>query len=439
MRVHLLQKDLQMYTYTMNTTKFDPYDFSIKEVEGVPVYYKNLPWAPCIHIHFVFNTGAFSDPIGKEGLSHFLEHMIFDGSPTLPSKKEIKEWSKTNALNTWNAWTGFYETSYHLECLPEKYDIVLDGMKDMIFNPYLRDEDLENERKVITQEAWGRFQNQKLLNYMKEVMENVYHGHDRARFSSPLGWPETIEKITLEDVRTWHKNKYLKGNFYVVILGAIDNSHVESLKKYFADMSSVNMKTKVKGLISKPKNNRIVKTADEIGEVKEQVEISISRSTNSIPQEKSYIMSATRRLLQDILHEKMRIEKSLCYSIKVQSFASQDYSEILMNIRTDEVNIDIVEKEFWETITEIQDNKHKDRFEKLKILTLDQIKSQERLSDDIAGNIINKISLNKDKIETLEESLLMTEKVKYEDIANFTKETFERDCVFTEIILPSKK
>jgi predicted Zn-dependent peptidase len=56
----------------MNTKIFDPYDFSKKEINGVQIYYKNLPWAPCIHVRVVFNTSAFDDPVGKEGLSHFL-------------------------------------------------------------------------------------------------------------------------------------------------------------------------------------------------------------------------------------------------------------------------------------------------------------------------------------------------------------------------------
>ena len=47
---------------------FDPYDFKKKEIEGVPIFYKNLPWAPCINIYIVFNTGSFNDPVGKEGI-----------------------------------------------------------------------------------------------------------------------------------------------------------------------------------------------------------------------------------------------------------------------------------------------------------------------------------------------------------------------------------
>jgi predicted Zn-dependent peptidase len=423
----------------MHIKNFDPYEFSLENVDEIPVYYKNLPWAPCIHTYIVFNTGAFDDPVGKEGLSHFLEHMIFDGSPSLPDKKTIKEWSKINALNSWNAWTGFYETGYHLECLPEKYETTLEGMKDMIFNSFLKPEDVESERKVITQEAWGRFQNQKFLDYIKTCLDNIYHGHIRERFNTALGWPETISKIQQEDIDKWHKEKYVRGNFYIVLVGAVDESHIKALKNYFADIPIRKFEPKKKGLISKPKNNRFVKTADEIGEVKEQVEISIIRSMEFIPQERRWTVSALRRLLSDILHERLRIENSLCYSVNLYTLLNNDHSEIIMNVKTEEKNIEVVEKEFWKAIQEISDKKHIDRFDTIKNLGIQQVKSQERMSENIIDHAIRRIGINEGKIETLKNDLINMEKVTYDDVVNFTKKIFDPEYIFTEIILPSKK
>lgn len=148
----------------MPNKTFDPYDFSKKIIEGVPVYYKNFPNSPCIHINVCFNVGVLNDRPESVGISHFLEHLIFDGSPKLPTKKIIEEWKKVNTLNSWNAWTYFTNTNYHLKCLPEKLDIVLDGMADMIFNPLLKSEDVEHERNVITQEAWGRLKTKNYWN-----------------------------------------------------------------------------------------------------------------------------------------------------------------------------------------------------------------------------------------------------------------------------------
>ena len=158
---------------------FDPYDFEKTEIDGVPVYWKNFPTSPCIHIDVCFNVGSLYDTPDRAGMSHFLEHMIFDGSPTLPTKKAITEWSKVYALNSWNAWTYFTNTNFYLRCLPEHFDTALAGMRDMIFHPLLRAEDIEHERQVITQEAWGVFKNEKFLAFCKEMLANQYAGTAR--------------------------------------------------------------------------------------------------------------------------------------------------------------------------------------------------------------------------------------------------------------------
>lgn len=423
----------------MNTKKFDPYDFSKKEIDGVPVYYKNLPWAPCIHIRIVFKTGAFDDPAGKEGLSHFLEHMIFNGCPSLPDKKTIREWEKLHALNTWNAWTGFDLTCFWLKCLPEEYSNALAGMKDMIFNSYLRPEDVEHERKVITQESWGRFVNEKYLAYVKEAMDNLFHGHSHARFGSALGWPESIEKISREDIKTWHEKNYGKGNFYIVIAGAVEEKHLEGLKDFLKDLPENKKTTKKEEELGKPKQKRFVKTADEIGEVKEQVEISLIRVAGKKSYSENEIGTMLMKLMHDILNERLRAEQGICYSVDIGLSRGKSYSQVSMDVRTEEKNIELVEKEFSNVVKEILDKKHTERFDVIKKLYAEQVRSSELLSTDIANSTLREISNFDGHVITLSEQLEEIDKVKYDDITNFAKWAFDPDYVYTEIILPSKK
>ncbi len=423
----------------MHIKDFDPYDFSKKTIDGVDVYYKNLPWAPCINIRIVFNSGAFDDPIGKEGLSHFVEHLIHDGSPLLPDKKAIREWSKINALNMHNAWTSFYNTTYWLKCLPEKYNEVLRGMKDMIFSSHLRAEDVEHERKVITQEAWGRFLNDKFLLYAKELMDNLFHGHAHSRFYSPLGWPETIAKISQEDIKSWHKNHYGTGNFFIVLTGAVEESHIEALRDFLKGIPRVKKEHRNDGITSKPKNNRFIKSADEIGEVKEQVEISISRIAEKIPYTREEVKNLLSRLISDLLHERLRIEHSLCYNVNAGIENTNAYSSAFITVKTDEKNIKLVEQEYQNILKEIKSEKYNGRFDLIKKVYSEQVKSREILSADIADITLREISRFDGHIVTQKEQLEAIEKVTYDDIVKFTKWAFDPEYTYTEIILPSKK
>lgn len=98
---------------------FDPYLFEQKNIDGVNILYKKIDTAPCIHIRLVFDFGAFNDDIGKEGVAHFLEHMLLKGCDLYPTKKDIREFSKKYMLNTLNASTGFFSMWLNGKTLPE--------------------------------------------------------------------------------------------------------------------------------------------------------------------------------------------------------------------------------------------------------------------------------------------------------------------------------
>lgn len=418
--------------------KFDPYDFSKKILDNVPVYYKNIPSSPCIHIKFCFNTGSLDDPIGLEGLSHFLEHMIFDGSSKIPNKKEIKEWSKIYALNSWNAWTWFSNTTYHLKCLPENFDRVLEGMKDMIFNPLLKESDIKHELSVITQEAWGRYKNEKYLDYSKEVLENIFHGTTRERISSPLGWPESILKIKQRDIKTWHKENYGKGNFFIVLVGLIENKHLEKIEKILKTVPiAVSIKNEF-GKLQKPLKNIIEKNSEDIGDPQEQVEITFERTLETSNLENKEIINMSRSFLNDILFERMRTERALCYGVNVFAGFQKDFFQFGVNIKAKEENKEIILREFNKAIKDIITGKEIRRFKTLKKVNLDRLKSSEELTEEIADEALHYI-WKYGKVWTKHESLNARQKVTYKDVSNFLKKVFDKKWMVTEILLPSKK
>jgi predicted Zn-dependent peptidase len=422
----------------MPNKTFDPYDFSKKVIDGVPVYYKNFPVAPCIHINVCFRVGATNDPENIVGVSHFLEHMIFDGSPTIPTKKDINEWSKVYALNSWNAWTSQNNTNYHLKCLPENFDAVLVGMKDMIFNPLLREEDIEHERNVITQEAWGRYKNEKFLAYCKESLQNTFHGTAIAKTYSSLGWPETIAKISRTDVYDWHKTNYVKGNFIIVISGAIENKHLNKIKTFLKDIPEAKVKKVEFGKLRKPLKLEVTKTADEIGDPREQVDITFERMAMIDANTKEEVHQLTSSVLHDILFERMRTEKALCYGVSAVTYVMKEVKGWHTNIKAKEENVETIKTEFWKALNDIYKGKEKGRFEILKKVELDRLRSAEETTSTATNDAL--YSVNKfGKIVTKKSAISEMKKVEYKDIVACLKEGFKKDWTVTEIILPSKK
>lgn len=420
------------------TLTFDPYDFSKTEVSGIPIYYKNLPWAPCIHIYISFNTGAFNDPVGKEGLSHFLEHMVFDGSPSFPDRKAVHEWRKVHTLNSWNAYTSHHNTAYHLRCLPEKFEDVLTLMKEQIFSPLLRDEDVEHERKVITQEAWGYYQNEKLLTYIKEFTQHIFPGHSLSRVSSALGWPDTVTTISADDIRNWHATHYHSGNIQIAIAGNIDDTAPETIGTIFSDIPQKPEQETLKEIIPVPLIQSITKTADEIGLVKEQVEIAVSTHKTKPLYPAEHDRSFTN-LLRDILHERMRDEKSLCYGVQVSTSRSTDYVSLSIDVKTSEEHIDtvkeIIHKEIGLILTS---DTYTDRFNQIQKTTLEQIRASEHDSDDIVSTAISHLTRH-GEIITMTRNIANREHMTFEDMQKAGLYIADPTYMVTEIILPSKK
>lgn len=422
----------------MNIKNFDPFDFKKKEINSVPVYYKNIPTASIINVRICINAGAFCDKKGKEGTAHFLEHLIFAGCPLFKDKKSIIEFRKKNTLNSLNAFTGFYNTCWTFATLPEKYKETLNGVKDMIFNSYLRKEDLETERKIITQEAWNRFQNEKYLNYIKELNKNIYRGSIRERFFSSLGWPETISKISQKDVKDFYNTYYGRENLFIILTGNIEKVHIDYIKTFLKNVPKGDKAKYSFGNIKAPIKKRFIKLADDIGEIKEQVEINISREANAINKNKNIISNLSNRLINDLLHERLRIENSLCYMVNVNGSKTKDFFSVNLNVKTEKDKIDLLESEIRKTLKEIIDGYHKERFENIKNIYLEQVESMEILSSNLATQVVSEIT-NLGKIENIKELLKSIKKATHKDIIDFIKCVFDEKYLFTEIILPSKK
>jgi predicted Zn-dependent peptidase len=422
----------------MHIKDFDPYDFSKKEINGTTVYYKNLPWAPCIHIAMTFSIGAFDDPEEREGLAHFLEHMVLSGCPSLPTRKAMREFSKLYMLDSKNAATSYSYTKYTGKCLPEHFRTVIKTMTEYVFTPLLKSEDVDEERKIITQEAWGVYKNIKLLKYTKEIDEAIFHGHERARIHSPLGWPNTVAKITQKDLRDFHAQNYIKENMILVLVGNIEESNLELLDEVLKDLPSGNKKVKNDGTIERPKNSRIEKTSDEIGDPKEQVEFSIIVAGNRKEEENVSISGQAGDLLYDALFERLRTEHSLCYGVSVGWYKGKDHFEGGISVKTDIEKLPLAEKEIWAVIDEIIEGKWKERFAMVHKVYIDQMRSAERTSSSIISSTSSDL-INQGKLTTLDERLENAAKVTYEDVVDFIKAVTDKNQIVTEVILPSNK
>ena len=100
-------------------------------------------------IYFNFKVGSKNEPKEINGISHFIEHMIFKGSPKFPNYLDISKTFDANGIS-FNAYTSKDTTAYHYKFLStkENLNIICKITSDMIMNPLMREKEINTERML---------------------------------------------------------------------------------------------------------------------------------------------------------------------------------------------------------------------------------------------------------------------------------------------------
>ena len=306
---------------------FDPYEYKKITYKGVDIYTRSLPWANCTFLKWIINNGAQDDKKGKEGTAHFLEHMVFDGNPLYENKKAIDQYSKEYLLDSLNAHTRFTDTTFVCKFLPSKVKPALEGFYNIMFKPLFRESDIEHERKVITQEGWGIFMNEKRIEYIKEWNKNVLKDvPEKQRMHSPLGWIDTVAKINKKDLVLAHQN-YNRENSNIVLAGVVNESIIKEIKRIIDLVPSGNKRPVFKrpSKMSIPKEKRWIKTYSETGNTdSKQVIIDICRNIE-FDKIDSYTLGGIETVLREILFRRLRHDNSWCYGVGVEFMKNSKY------------------------------------------------------------------------------------------------------------------
>ncbi len=175
------------------------------------------PQAPVVVCDLYHPVGSVDEPPGKTGLAHFLEHMLFKGTPRFP-KGEIDRLAFLAAGMT-NAETGEDATHYWFAFPRDRWEAALaveaDRMRGMSFDP----REVEAERNVIAEER-AREMDSPLGRLDQTHLAVSYLVHP---YRNPiLGWPDDLRGMTVEDLSSFYRAHYRPDGAVLVIVGAVD-------------------------------------------------------------------------------------------------------------------------------------------------------------------------------------------------------------------------
>ena len=175
-------------------------------------------------------TGSRNEDRKINGISHFLEHMVFKGSQKRPGAKLISE-AVDSIGGEFNAATNKDWTNFYIKTRPQTLDTAFDVLSDMVLRPLLDVKEIEREKGTIVQEL-NMYEDTPMIKIGDVFEELMFDG-------SSLGWDvggveKTVRSITKSDFLRYRDIHYYPENMLVCVSGGVtEKVALDLAKKYF--------------------------------------------------------------------------------------------------------------------------------------------------------------------------------------------------------------
>src|ERR1700744_439170 len=201
---------------------------------GLNLVGETSPKSKSAAVGFFVRTGSRDEADAAiSGVSHFLEHMVFKGTPRRTSLDVNREFDAIGA--NYNAYTSEENTVFYASVLPEYVPQAVDILAD-ILRPSLRGEDFDMEKKVIIEEI-GMYDDQPNWCVYDHAKKAFFADHPLG--NSVLGSVGSITDLTREQMAGYFDRRYVASNVTVSIAGKFDwNAFVKLAEKHCGHWST---------------------------------------------------------------------------------------------------------------------------------------------------------------------------------------------------------
>lgn len=205
------------------------HEYTLKN--GLKLIVKEDHRTPVAIFQIWYRVGGSYEPNGLTGISHVLEHMMFQGTPAYPNNS----FSKIIAANggVLNAFTDDDFMAYFEELAADKINLSFKLEADRMQHATLSDANFKKEMQVVMEERRMRFDDQPMnMTYERlraaAFLSNPYH-------HMTIGWMGDLQNMNARDVRTWYQQWYTPNNATIVIVGDVQPAVMYQLaQQYFA-------------------------------------------------------------------------------------------------------------------------------------------------------------------------------------------------------------
>jgi zinc protease len=188
---------------------------------GLKILLKEIHTAPLISSWIWYRVGSRDEPSGHTGISHWVEHMQFKGTPQFPASKLDREISRDGGF--WNAFT-FMDWTAYLETMPaEKIDLALRLESDRMTNSLYEQKEVASERSVVISEREGN-ENEPLFQLGEAVQQAAFRVHPYHH--EVIGDMADLRSMKREDLYRHYRTYYVPNNAVLGVAGDFKTSEM---------------------------------------------------------------------------------------------------------------------------------------------------------------------------------------------------------------------
>jgi zinc protease len=186
--------------------------------------------APVVTHMVWYKVGAADEPKGKSGIAHFLEHLLFKGTPKHPPGEFSRILRRNGAEE--NAFTSHDYTGFYQSIAKDRLELAMELEADRMVNLTLREEDVIPELAVVQEERRSRIDNEPASLLVEQMDAALFTAHP---YGKPvIGWMSEVVKLSRDDAMAFYRSYYTPANAVVVVAGDVTLEEVRPLaEKYY--------------------------------------------------------------------------------------------------------------------------------------------------------------------------------------------------------------
>jgi predicted Zn-dependent peptidase len=200
---------------------------------GLIILTERMDYLRSVAMGVWIKSGSRCEPAETNGISHFVEHMLFKGTRSRSAQHIAREMDSIGG--NLDAFTGKETICFNVKSLSDHVPIALDVLADLVLNPVFAPTDIERERGVILEEIKIDEDNPDIL--VQELFtQSFWKGH-------PLGWPilgttETVSRLDQKQLVDYHGDRFHGGNIVFSAAGNLEHDQfVEAVAGKFSSLA----------------------------------------------------------------------------------------------------------------------------------------------------------------------------------------------------------